>query len=151
MADEPTTYIKLDRKILVWEWYHDAVVKSLFIHLLLTVFHEDRHFKGRFIKRGQCVTSISLLSEGSGLSFKQVRNALTKLKQTGEILVESSPAGTLITIPKYDLYQKGKQGARSGQGEGKAGANPYYKKQKKEEKEKNESPPGDEETEWIFQ
>lgn len=50
-------WVKLHRKLLEWEWYQDAHMVHLLVHLLLTASHEDRRYKGLTIKRGQVVTS----------------------------------------------------------------------------------------------
>ena len=111
------TYIKLSRKILRWAWYKDALVKSLFIHLLLTVNSEARYTKGQYVKRGQLLTSVSLLSEETGMTPKQLRTALNKLKKSEEIRFETHPYGTLITVPKYELYQNIARKADPNEGE----------------------------------
>ena len=154
MADEPTSYIKLDRKILLWEWYHNATVKSLFIHLLLIAFHEDKHFEGKYLKRGQILATRATLSEGSGLSPQQVRTALAKLKETGEITIDSSPTGTIITVVNYEKYQ-GRRTTNYQPTRNQPSTNPIYTNSntpyiKKEKKEKNESSPEDKDK-WVFQ
>lgn len=157
MADEPTTYIKLDRKILVWEWYHSTTVKSLFIHLLLIASHEEKHYMGVYLKRGQCLTTLKALSEGSGLSVQQIRTAIAKLRETGEITVATSPSGTVITVSNYEKYQGRRKSTNQQHATNKPATNPIHTNSnvvsgnKKEKNEKNESPPGDEEPRWIFQ
>lgn len=98
-------WIKLHRKILDWEWYTDAPVRILFEHLLLTANYEDKRWKGMTIKRGQKVTSIGHLADETGLTIRQVRTALDKLKSTQNLTSKATNKFTLITIEKYDLYQ----------------------------------------------
>jgi DNA-binding Lrp family transcriptional regulator len=75
------------------------------------------------------MTSYGKLSEETGLSVKEVRTALSKLVSTGEIKLNTpkhnkkGKAYTLITVCKYDEYQKidpnrGTEGAQKGQREG---------------------------------
>ena len=78
-------FITLHRQILDWEWYKDVNTAFLFIHLLLSANFVDAMFKGKLIKRGQLVTSLSHLSTETGLSVQQTRTALSHLVSTGEI------------------------------------------------------------------
>lgn len=78
-------HIKLERKIIDWEWYKDINTKCLFIHLLLKANWKDGRFCGKVIERGSLVTSLQKLSEETGLTVREVRTALTHLEDTGEI------------------------------------------------------------------
>ena len=51
-------YIKLNRKIIGWEWYLNINVKTLFIHCLLKANWKDGRFEGKELKRGSFVTSL---------------------------------------------------------------------------------------------
>ena len=75
-------HIKLEKKILGWEWYKDHAVKSVFLHLLLTANYKDSKYDGKIIKRGQVVTGRCSLSEQLNLTEQNVRTALNKLKNT---------------------------------------------------------------------
>lgn len=104
-------FITLDRKILDWEWYGDINTKCLFIHLLLTVNHEDKKWHGIEIKRGQRIASYATLASELCLSLRSIRTALKHLKSTGEVASESTNRYTLITVENYDLYQSKKKRA----------------------------------------
>ncbi len=101
-------HIKIDRKILNWEWYSDYKMVHLFLHLLIKANWTDGMWRGQVIKRGQYMTSISKLSGNTGLSISQIRTCLSKLQSTGEIASEMTNSNTLITICKYDIYQSEK-------------------------------------------
>lgn len=128
-------WIKLHRSILNWDWYSDINTKILFIHILLKANFEEKSWRGILIKRGCLHTSINHLSIEIGISEKQTRNCLKKLKNTNEIDYKGASEGTMITITNYDNYQtlekqKGKQtgrqrdiqGASEGQARGERGA-----------------------------
>jgi len=122
------SFVLLNRKILQWEWYDDANVFRLFVHLIIKANHKDKKWRGHFIKRGQLITSTNNLSQELGISFKATRIALDKLKSTNEIIVEGARSHSLITLVKYDTYQgyeayRGKPGANEGQTKGIQGAN----------------------------
>ncbi len=98
-------HIKLDRKILTWEWYQDANTCRLFIHLLLTANHKDGKWQGNIVKRGQLITGLLKLNEDTGLTIRQLRTSFSKLKMTGEITIKTTNKFRVVTICKYDTYQ----------------------------------------------
>lgn len=120
-------WICLHRKMLEWEWYDDANATRLFIHCLLKANHGDKKWRGIEVKRGSFITSYDSLSKELGLTVKQIRTALTKLKRTSEVASKSNSQHTVLTVINYDQYQdegkqKGGQGASEGQAGGKQGA-----------------------------
>lgn len=120
-------WIKLYRKFINWQWYGVINVRITFLHLLLMANHEDSFVYGVKVKRGQFLTSYDRLANAVGITNKQIRNALEKLKNTNEIGVKRAGNFTIITICNYDSYQcfedeggqtKGNQRADRGQTEG---------------------------------
>ena len=100
-------FITLHRRILDWQWYEDANVMRVFLHLLLSANHKDKKWKGTSIKRGQLATSHESIAMKLGLSKMQVRLTLKKLKEGNEIDTKRTPSYQLVTIVKYDDYQSG--------------------------------------------
>lgn len=98
-------WVKLHRKLLEWEWYQDAHMVHLLVHLLLTATHEDRKYKGLTIKRGQVVTSIKELAEALGTPESSTRLRIKRLKSCGFISIKVAHNKTTITICNYDSYQ----------------------------------------------
>jgi biotin operon repressor len=138
-------WISLHRQFLNWEWYDDINTKSVFIHLLLIANHKKANWRGIEIDQGQTFTSVKHLAFAVGLSEKQIRNSIKKLKKTGEIETRGANNGTLISIINYSTYQnieliegkqKGKRGANKGQTKGKQRAT-NNKKNKDNNKNKN--------------
>jgi len=99
-------FISINRKILEWEWYSDNNVKSLFIHCLIKANFKEKSWRGHKIKRGQFITSYSTLSKELGLSVQQVRTSFEKLKATKELTSKATNKNTLVTVVKYNDYQK---------------------------------------------
>jgi hypothetical protein len=127
---------------------------ALWWRLLLEAKFADNDWQDMVIKRGQLVTSIAKLSVESGLSAKQVRLCLERLKKTGEICLETTNKYTIITICNYDDYQSldqqqgqtnGNQMENRGQTDGKQRANKGQQDNKSnkgnESKEGKEIPP----------
>lgn len=99
-------FITLHRQILDWEWYRHPHTAFLFIHLLLSANFVEGMYKGEVIKRGQLVRSVTGLSTETGLSIQTVKTALAHLRLTGEITDDVSRGYRVITVVKYDDFQK---------------------------------------------
>lgn len=102
-------WVKLHRKLLEWEWYEDAHMVHLLVHLLLTATHEDRKYKGLTIKRGQLVTTIKELADALGASETSTRRRMKRLKSGGILTIKVAHNRTTITICNYDSYQMDKK------------------------------------------
>ena len=98
-------HIKIDRRILEWEWYKDLNTCRLFFHLLLRANWKDGRFQGMEIPRGSLVTSYNNLAAETGLSVKNVRTALKHLETTGEVAVNRHTKFSVVTVNNYNLYQ----------------------------------------------
>lgn len=98
-------WIKLHRKIKLWEWYDHAPTRMIFIHLLLSVNHEKKMWKGLEILPGQDVFSRVSLAKETGFSEQQVRTALRHLQSSGDIKIESNIRFSIISILKWSDYQ----------------------------------------------
>lgn len=98
-------YIKLHRKIKDWDWYDDPATLSVWIHLLLSANYEDGEWKGVAIPRGALITSISNLSLECGLSVKQIRTCIERLKKGKQIDTKGASKWTIITVCNFDSYQ----------------------------------------------
>lgn len=102
-------HIKIDRKILKWEWYSDSKMVHLFIHLLLSANHKDSKFQGVEVKRGQVIVGRLKLAATVGFTENQIRAGLNRLKKTGEITIKTTNKFSIVTICKYDTYQSYKE------------------------------------------
>tara|TARA_R100001460_G_scaffold28086_1_gene56378 strand:- start:869 stop:1357 length:489 start_codon:yes stop_codon:yes gene_type:complete len=98
-------WIKIHRQLLDWEWYDDINVTRLFLHILLKANHKPKNYKGEIVKVGEHLTSRDILAKETGLTVRQVRTALTKLKMTSELTITSSSQGTKIQVVNYEKYQ----------------------------------------------
>lgn len=147
-------WIKLHRSLLDWEWYGDINTRVLFIHLLLISNHKDNKWRGIEIKRGQRLTSISGLAKETGLSIKNIRTSIKRLKSTNEVASRSTAQHTVFTVVNYDLYQEGaSEVASKGQTSGKQVATNKNDKNDKNDKKTTSrfTPPSDIETVAYFE
>ncbi len=101
-----SSYIKIDRKILEWEWYRNEHTKNLFLHCLLKANWKDGKFEGKFIPRGSFITSVKKLSSELDLTEDEVKTALKHLIKTGELTKQTTNKYTVITIKNYGMYQE---------------------------------------------
>ncbi len=98
-------FIKLHREIINWEWYDDHNVSRLFLHILLTVNYKDNRYQGYDIPAGSRVSGLPKLADETGLSVRQVRTAIDKLKLTGSLTVTTTPKFSIISITNWGKYQ----------------------------------------------
>lgn len=98
-------FIKIHRQITEWEWYTDIPVRVLFEHCLFKANYEDKKWHGVIVKRGSFVTSYENLALETGLTVRQVRTALNKLKTTGEVTHKSTSQYSIIVVNNYEKYQ----------------------------------------------
>ena len=98
-------FIKVNRKILKWEWWSDINTFRLFMYMLLEAFWKDGSYKGKIISRGSFPSSIAELSRETNLTENEIRTAIKHLKSTGEITSKSHSKFTVFTVKNYDLYQ----------------------------------------------
>lgn len=99
------SYIKVDRKIVDWEWFEDGNMVKLWLYLLVNAKYKDTKKNGIRIKRGQLITGRKKLADELGMTEQQIRTSLKRLEKTQEITIKSTNRYSLITIVKYDLYQ----------------------------------------------
>ena len=98
-------WIKMHRQILEWEWYSDTNTFRVFLHLLLKANHKEKRYRGMDLKVGTIITSRDILALETGLSVRQVRTSLDKLKTTNEVTIKTSSQGTIIEVVNYAKYQ----------------------------------------------
>lgn len=97
-------YILLPKSFIKWQWFKDADVLGVFIHLLLMAAPHPKKVSGVMLQRGQCLADIANYSVLLGLSSQQVETALGKLVITGEIDVQSVNEYAIITVRDFDKY-----------------------------------------------
>jgi hypothetical protein len=98
-------WIKLHRKLIEWEWFHQPEMLLVFIYLLLKANHQDGNWQGIPVKKGQLITGRKKLSEETGLSEQKIRGCLNRLKSTSDITIKPTNRFSLITICNYCTYQ----------------------------------------------
>lgn len=139
-------WIKLNRKILKWEWYSDNATRSVFLHALLKANYEPSRYKGHELAIGDVVFGRKKWAEELGLSERQVRTAITHLKETGEIsTIKVTNKFTILRIENWEFYQSKEEEAtnnmtneRPTTDQQATNNRPRTKKEKKEKNEKKD-------------
>ena len=98
-------FIKLHRKMLDWEWFDNLNVFRLFMYCLLKANWKQTKWHGIEVEAGQFITSLSTLSDETGLTIQQVRTALSHLKTTGELTDYQQGKYRIITVNNWGSYQ----------------------------------------------
>jgi len=138
-------YIKLHRQIIdsrLWS-FSDATFRVA-IYLLLSANHKPKFYRGINIERGQCIRSITRISDDCNVSRKAARHAIKVLSTDNFIFCDSpfgAQQGHRVTICKYEDYQdkevdKGTRGAQQGHTRGTEGNT--NKNDKNDKNDKNE-------------
>lgn len=118
-----TGYIKLHRQILDWEFWDDKKASRVFLYILLNANYEDGVFQGHTtVKRGQLLTSLAKLAQGTGYSIKEIRGALSSLTASGEVVVCSTKKFSIISVENYEKYQGEYEGTLTGTQRAQSGA-----------------------------
>lgn len=106
-------FVKLDRKILDWEWYKNQNTKAVFIHCLLKANYKEKKYQGITIPRGSFLSSENTLAKELNLSRQNIRTAIKHLILTKELTKKLTKVQgtecTLFIVQKYDLYQSTNQ------------------------------------------
>ena len=135
-------FIKVNRKIVYWEWYSDPIVRGVFLHCLIMANWAPGKWKGIPYKRGDFFTSLASLAKETGFSYQQIRTSLNKLVSTNELTIKTTNKYSVITVNNYDKYQvsnkqNNKQSTNNQQTINKQITTDKEYKEYKEEKKKN--------------
>ena len=101
-------WIKVYRKLKDWEWYTDANVVHVFLHLLLSANFTDNRRRGEVYKTGQIVTSLVMLAAELDKSYPTILRCIKILTESGAIDTKSTNKKTIITIRNFAKYQQDK-------------------------------------------
>lgn len=95
-------WVKFARNLLDWEWYDDANMVRLLLHLYLKANFAAQQWRGVEIGRGSLVTSLTRLAAETGLSVMTVRTCLRRMRLDGTITQCVVYQRTVITLCGYD-------------------------------------------------
>ena len=123
MSEQALGYVKIYRCIIDSKlWSCSDATLRLALFLLLSANHKPRYYNRILIERGQCIRSLTQISDACHLSRKAVRYGLRVLETENFISTDrpfGAQQGHRITICKYETWQseneyKGTAGAQQG-------------------------------------
>ena len=88
-----------------WAWQDDANVVVVMAHLLQVAAISTRLYRYETLARGDVLISHSILARVTGLTVKQVRLSLIKLKGVGELEAIRRPRGLILRLLRYEDWQ----------------------------------------------
>ena len=97
-------WYKQDSSVFDRVWAKDPKMVSIYLYLHCHAYVQDGMLSGRLVRRGSCPTSRPAIMEGTGLSEEEVKLRLSRLKSYGEIIVNPTNRGMIITLCDYDGY-----------------------------------------------
>lgn len=99
------SWYKLNRDFLQWEWYKREGAVQVYLFLLLNANYEPKKWEGIVIEKGQVVTSVSKICEGTGLSTRKVRTLLKLFEKSQFLTIKTTNKYSIVTLCKYDSYE----------------------------------------------
>ena len=101
--DTSMGFVAFPRGLTAWEWYDDPHTCRLFFHLMLTANWESKNWHGIVIEPGSRVASIQVLATETGLTVRNVRTALERLKSTGYLTIKSTNKYSVVSLNHWRL------------------------------------------------
>lgn len=109
-------FIKIWESLNTWEWADDLEMVGFWVKLLMEANWQDKQWRGITVKRGQLIFGRCSWAKKLKISEKRVRTFIKRLKETGEIFVETA-SERAKKDPKNGQkmgHQMGQQGASKG-------------------------------------
>lgn len=98
-------YYRQDSNVFDRLWAKDPKMITVYLYLHCHAYVQDGVLPdGRRVRRGSCPTSRAAIMEGTGLSEFDVKSRLIKLRDYGEVIINSSNRGMIVTVCDYDGY-----------------------------------------------
>lgn len=98
-------WIKLHRKIMEWEWWGDPLMLKVWLQLLFDANFEPKRWRGVLVDRGQLVYGREKYAKKCGISVKQLRTCMERLKTANQVAIKRASRFSLVTLIQYDVYQ----------------------------------------------
>ena len=102
-------WIKVYRSLESWEWWGDAEMVKAFLAILFRCEPNSYKWRGIEMDAGSFVTTQERLCEILKKTRQQVRTIISRLVQSGEIVVKSDNHHTVISVVNWAQYQENNQ------------------------------------------
>lgn len=99
-------FVQLSDELSSWEWFDDKNTVYVYLWLMLRAAWGATRYHGIELKRGQVVTTYPEISDKCGVTVRQARTILDRLKSTGKATVKTTSKFSIITMLEYDCGNK---------------------------------------------
>ncbi len=99
-------FIQLSDDLSSWEWFDDKNTVYVYLWLMLRAAWCATRYHGIELERGQVITTYPEISEKCGVTVRQARTILDRLKTTGKATVKTTAKFSIITMIEYDCSGK---------------------------------------------
>lgn len=104
-------YIRLPRIVEEWEYFKDPNCMLVAIYLMIHAKYTDSEFQGYKLHADDVIYSIKGIANATGLSDRQVRTALGKLKATGILTSKTTSKFSVGSLEKWASQKPNTNGA----------------------------------------
>ncbi|MBD5129229.1 MAG: hypothetical protein HDT43_04830 [Ruminococcaceae bacterium] len=95
-------FVKISDDLPSWAWYADNNTLLVYIRLLLGAAWRDTDYQNITLQRGQIATTLPKIAQENGITERQARTILDRLKSTGKVSVKTTSKFSVITLLDYD-------------------------------------------------
>ncbi len=95
-------FVKISDELTRWAWYSDNNTLLVYIRLLLGAVWRDTDYQNVTLHRGQIATTLPNIAKENGITERQARTILDRLKTTGKVSVRTTTKFSIITLLNYD-------------------------------------------------
>jgi len=99
-------FVKLSDELTNWAWYSDNNTLLVYIRLLLGAEWHEADYQNVTLQRGQIATTLPKIAQENGVTIRQARTILDRLKTTGKVTVKTVAKFSIITLIDYDCVHE---------------------------------------------
>lgn len=83
-------FVKLSDNLQSWAWYGDNNTLLVYIRLLVGAVWHETEFQNVTLHKGQIATTLPKIAKENGITERQARTVLERLKSTGRVSVKTT-------------------------------------------------------------
>ena len=99
-------FIKISDDLPNWAWYGDNNTLIVYIRLLIGAVWHETEYQNITLQRGQIATTLPKIAAENGITERQARTILERLKTTGKVSVKTTTKFSIITLINYDCVSE---------------------------------------------
>lgn len=99
-------FVKITNDLPSWAWYGDNNTLLVYIRLLFGTVWRETEFQNVTLQRGQIATTLPKIADENGITERQARTILDRLKTTGKVSVKTTSKFSIITLLDYDCVSE---------------------------------------------